>query len=434
MNTRTALSAISLAALLVGLVAGCRKPASPPPPTKQVIPVSHPVQREVTESVEYTGRTDAIVSVGVRARVTGYLLEVPFKEGAEIKKGDPLFEIDPRPYQALVDQAQAQVGVAEAQLKLGKANYERAKVGFTKNAFSQQELDQAKANEDQAAAQLEAAKATLDATKLNLSFTHGVSTLDGQVSRRFYTPGNLINQDQTLITTVVSVDPIYAYFDMDARTLLRIRNAINAGTIKPRDINTQTSLLAGLAPAWAIVATQPDIPVLLALEGEEGYPHVGMLDFVNNVVNPSTSTISVRGIFPNPKPENGRRLIVPGMFVRIRLPLGQPRQSLLVVDRAIGSDQGLKYVYVVTPQHTIEYRRVKSGPLQDDGLRVIEPFDAAAGTGLKPDDWVVIGGLQQVRPKMEVDPEESPMPIPGAPSAAPAKPSGQQSATAGPKT
>jgi multidrug efflux system membrane fusion protein len=258
--------------------------------------------------------------------------------------------------------------------------------------------------------------------KLNLDFTHGVSTLDGQVSRRFYTPGNLINQDQTLITTIVSVDPIYAYFDMDGRTILRIRNAINSGTIKPRLTEGRAELLYGLAPAWALVTSQPDIPVLMALEGEEGYPHIGTIDFVNNVVNPSTNTISVRGIFPNPKPPNGRRLLSPGMFVRIRLPLGQPRQSLLVVDRAIGSDQGLKYVYVVTSEHKIEYRRVNSGPLQDDGLRVIEPFDAATGNGLKPDDWVVISGLQQVRPKMEVDPEESPMPIPGATSAAPASP------------
>ena len=153
---------------------------------------------------------------------------------------------------------------------------------------------------------------------------------------------------------------------------------------------------------------------MMSVEGEEGYPHVGAIDFINNVVNPSTNTISVRGIFPNPKPPNGRRLLSPGMFVRIRLPIGQPRQSLLVADRVISSDQGLKYVYVVTPQHTIEYRRVITGPLQDNGLRVIEPFDAATGYGIKPDDWVVTGGLQQVRSKMEVDPEEVPMPIPGA--------------------
>jgi multidrug efflux system membrane fusion protein len=365
------------------------------------VPVSHPVQREVTEFVEYTGRTDAVQSVGIRARVTGYLIRSPFKEGdtvkgpltffgATIRDGDLLFEIDPRPYQAQLDQAESQVKVAEAQLKLAQANYERTKTAFDKGAESKQNVDTAKASVDEAASRIDAARATARLYALNLSYTRVTSPIDGQVSRYYYTLGNLINQDQTLLTTVVSVDPMYAYFDVDERTILRARTAINEGKIKPPPGGTS-------------------LPVMMGLENETGFPHQGAIDFVNNVVNPSTGTIAVRGVFPNPLPPNGRRLLSPGMFVRIRLPLGQPQLALLVVDRALGSDQGQKYAYVVDAEHKIQYRRVKIGPLQDDGLRVIED-------GLKPDDWVVVGALQQLRPKMDVDPEPTPMPTPGAPT------------------
>jgi RND family efflux transporter MFP subunit len=388
------------AILLVALVgAGCQKPPESAPPAPPVVPVSYPVRRSVTEVVEFTGRTDAVQSVGVRARVTGYLTKVAFKEGTEVKKDDVLFEIDPRPYQAQLDQAVSQVGVAEAQHQLAKATLARAKQLLEKNAISQQEVDQDQAAVDQAVAQIKAAEANVKVFRLNLEFTRVTSPIDGQISRYFYTPGNLIIQDQTLLTTVVSVDPMYAYFDMDERTVLRVRKAINEGRIKPR-LNVA------------------DIPVDMALDGEDGYPHRGSIDFVNNVVNPSTGTVAVRGVFPNPKPANGRRLITPGMFVRVRLPIGEPRPALLVVDRALGSDQGLKYVYVIDGENKVQYRRVTPGPLQDDGLRVIEE-------GLKPDDQVVVGALQQLRPRMVVDPERTTMPTPGAPpptTPAPARP------------
>jgi multidrug efflux system membrane fusion protein len=376
--------------LLISLAwAGCQKPAEPPPTALQVVPVSYPVKRSVTEVVEFTGRTDAVQSVGIRARVTGFLTEVNFKEGTEVKKDEVLFEIDPRPYRAQRDQAVSQVGVAKAQHKLAMATLARAKQLLEKNAISQQEVDQDQAAVDQAAAQIEAAKANLKVFQLNLDFTEVRTPIAGKVSRYFYTIGNLIIQDQTLLTTVVSVDPIYAYFDMDERTVLRIRKAINKGLIKPR-------------------LHVDDLPVEMGLDGEEGYPHAGSIDFVNNVVNPSTGTVAVRGKFENPEPENGRRLITPGMFVRIRLPIGEPRPSLLVVDRALGSDQGLKFVYVIDAENKVQYRRVTPGPLQDDGLRVIEE-------GLKGDDRVVVGALPQLRPRMLVDPELSAMPTPGPP-------------------
>jgi multidrug efflux system membrane fusion protein len=380
--------------LLVSLAwAGCQKPAEPPPTALQVVPWSYPVKRSVTEVVEFTGRTDAVQSVGIRARVTGYLTEICFEEGKEVKEDVVLFKIDPRPYEAQLEQAKSQVGVAKAQHQLAVATLARAKQLLEKNAISQQEVDQDQAAVDQAAAQIRAAEANVRVFELNLEFTKVRTPIAGKVSRYFYTIGNLIIQDQTLLTTVVSVEEMYAYFDMDERTLLRIRRAINEGRIKPR-------------------LHVDDIPVKMGLDGEKGYPHTGSIDFVNNVVNPSTGTVAVRGKFPNPNPspnpENGRRLITPGMFVRVRLPIGEPKPSLLVVDRALGSDQGLKFVYVIDADNKVQYRRVTPGPLQDDGLRVIEE-------GLKEDDQVVVGALPQLRPRMVVDPERTAMPTPGSP-------------------
>ena len=419
MSHRAAGGVVCLGALIAGLSGGCRQNQAPPPtPGPPVVPVSHPVQRSVTDYVEYTGRTDAVESVGIKARVTGYLVRAPFREGAEVRKGDLLFEIDPRPYKAQYDQAVSQVAVNEASLRLAQATHERTKAAFAKGAASQQDVDQAKAAAEEAAARVEAARSTVELYRLNLEYTKVTSPIDGQVSRYYYTPGNLINQDQTLLTTVISVDPMYAYFDMDERTLLRIYAAINERKIKPRRgaaDSPEGPALSAAVGAAAVQRNVTEIPVLMGLEGEDGFPHTGNLNFVNNVVNPSTGTIAIRGVFPNPRPPNGRRLLKPGMFVRIRLPIGEPHPALLVVDRAIGSDQGLKYVYVIDAEKKVQYRRVRTGALEEDGLRVIEPFDPKTGSGLRPDELVVVGALQQLRPRAEVDPELVPMPTPGAP-------------------
>ncbi|MBN9519080.1 efflux RND transporter periplasmic adaptor subunit, partial [bacterium] len=215
-------------------VAGCRKsgPTAPPagPPA---VPVSHPVSREVTEYVEYTGRVDAVESVGIRARVTGFLLRTPFAEGAEVRRDDLLFEIDPRPYQAQLDQAESQVRLYEARVVEAEKNRERARVGAKAGAASQAELDAAEASVKAAAAQVEAAQASVELYRLNLGFTKVYAPIDGQVSRYYYTPGNLVSQDSTLLTTVVSTDPVYVYFDMDERTVVRVRTGINQGKIRP---------------------------------------------------------------------------------------------------------------------------------------------------------------------------------------------------------
>jgi membrane fusion protein, multidrug efflux system len=378
---------ILVASLGLTAVGGCQRPAPEVAPAEPpVLPVSEPARREITDYVDFTGRTDAVEAVDIRPRVTGYLVQMPFKEGSEVKKGDLLFEIDPRPYQAQLDLARSQVSLNEAQLRLAQLTYSRYRRLLSMNAVSRQEFDQEKAAADEATARIQASQATQDVYKLNLEFTKVTSPIDGQVSRYYLTVGNLVNQDQTLLTTIVSLDPMYVYFDMDEPTLLRLRKAWNAGAIRP--------------------APDGRFPVLMGLQGEDGFSHRGTIDFVNNQVNPATGSIAVRGVFPNPKPDGGTRLLSPGMFVRVRLPIGRPHRALLVIDRAIGSDQGLKYVYAVDADHRVQYRRVSVGALQEDGLREVTE-------GLKADEWVLVGGLQQVRPHMQVQPEPRPMPTLG---------------------
>jgi membrane fusion protein, multidrug efflux system len=374
---------------LVGFVCGCNKkqsaiaPAAPP-----AIPVSHPVSREVTDYIDFTGRTEAKESVSIVPRVTGYLLSMPFKEGSEVKAGDVLFEIDARPYQAQYDQAAGQVLLNEARVKEAKADNLRAKeLAKTPGAISKQDLDRYQAAEEETIAAVQAAKASLEIFNLNLNFCSVKSPIDGQVSRYFLTLGNLVNQDQTQLTNVVSVDPMYVYFDVDESSLLRVRKEINEGRIQRYQ--------------------QGEIPVYISLEGEDNFPHLGTINFVNNRVNSGTGSITVRGVIPNPIPKNGIRLLTPGMFVRVRLPIGKPHAAMLVIDRAIGSDQGLKFVYVVDNENKVQQRRIATGPLEEDGLRVVT-------SGLKPDDWVAVGGIQQIRPRTEVVKDEEPMPSLGA--------------------
>jgi multidrug efflux system membrane fusion protein len=411
MSHRSVLLLTVCASLAAG--SGCQSEqgsgASAEPPA---VPVSRPVLREVTNYEDYTGRTDAVEVVDVRARVTGYLDNMPFTEGTEVKKGDVLFEIDARPYLAQLEQAKSQVALNEASVKLARRNLERDIAA--QNAVSQQQLDQDRAVVDEAEARLTASKESTKVYQLNLEYTKVRSKIDGMVSRYYVTRGNTVLQDQTLLTTIVSLDPIYAYFDMDEPSFLRINRAIVEGRLNLPEDGTMS--------------------VLLGLPNEEGYSHKGTINFRNNQINSSTGSISMRGVFANPKlskglpalaagavgllpsPQGqgpllalpplagakGTRLLAPGMFVRVRLPIGDPYPARLVIDRAIQSDQGLKYVYVVDKDDKVQYRRVKTGPLQSDGLRVIE--------GVEPDEWIVVGGIQQVRPKMAIKPQPTDMP------------------------
>jgi membrane fusion protein, multidrug efflux system len=380
----------------IGLVAiiGCQRPATQVAAAEAAtLPVSKPLRREVTDYSEFTGRTEAVEAVDIRPRVTGYLTRIPFKEGSEVKKGDLLFEIDRRPYQAQLDQANGQVNLYKAQQKLAQLNHARDRSIAAKvpGSISQQQLDQDLAAIDEAAARVKAYEAYTEVYKLNLEFTEVTSPINGLISRFYLTVGNLVNQDQTLLTTVVSLDPMHVYFDMDEPTLLRLRKARIAGEIKP-----------GPGGQYS---------VLMGLQGEDGFTHKGTINFVNNQVNPATGSITMRGDFANPKPEVGTRLLSPGMFVRVRLPIGQPHEALLVIDRAIGSDQGQKFVYVIDAKNEVQYRRVTTGALLEDGLREVTQ-------GLKPDEWVLVGGLQQARPHAKIRPEPRVMPTLAQPTAA----------------
>jgi membrane fusion protein, multidrug efflux system len=397
---------IALTFALLVAVGGCRPPTPKPGGQAAVLefPVSKPVERIVTDYVDFTGRTNAVNSVDIRARVSGYLMEMPFKEGAEVKRGDLLFLVDPRPYQAQYDQAVGQVNLYKAQLALAEANYARdQEVAKTPGAVSIQQLDQDKAAVKEADAAVKAFQASLEIYKLNLSFTEVKSPIDGQVSRYFMTLGNLVVQDQTLLTTVVSLDPMYVYFDVDEGTVLRVRKAINDGSIKRYQ--------------------EGGIPVFMGLQDEAAFPHKGLVDFINNQINPNTGSLSVRGVFANPKPASGIRTLSPGMFVRVRVPIGQPHPAILVLDQAIGSDQDRKFVYVVNAEDKVEQRRIVLGSLEEDGLRVITE-------GLKPTDTVVLGGLQQLRPQTKIRPKQESMLTYGRPqpaeSPAPKGPEQQQ--------
>ena len=340
--------------------------------------------------------------VDIKARVTGYITKTPFKEGDYVKQGDLLFEIDRRPYQAKLDDAKSQLTLQQAKYKLAKADNLRAKeVAKTPGAISVQELDKYQAAEEEAKAAVEAIAAANEVHILNLEFCRVTAPIDGRISRYYFTLGNLVNADTTLLTTLVSEDPIYVYFDTDESTLLKVKRLVQEGRIPVRD-------------------NQSQITFQVALQDEREYSHTANVNFINNKLDPLTGTITVRGVLANPMVGGKARLFVPGMFCRVKLPIGEARDVALVSERAVGTDQGNKFVYVVGDDNKAVSRRVRLGALQPDGLRVIEE-------GVKPGERVVVTGIQMVRQGEPVTPEEVPMPVtpaltgpPGAPAPAPA--------------
>ncbi len=389
-------------ALAVGL-AGCGQTPMEHGAGPVVVRVSRPIEREVTDFVYFTGRTEGIDSVDIRARVTGYLVSIDFKSGLEVKKGQRLFKIDPRPYQAQLDQARGQENLALARLKLARADVARAdEVAKTPGAISRQDIDKYIAAQAEAEALLKANRASAEVAALNLEFTDVVSPVDGIVGRNLLTLGNLVTQDSTLLTTVVSQDPIYVYFNVDERTMLRALQLIREEKIKP-------------------VKEGGKLPVEIGLANEaDTYPHQGLVDFVNNQVTSSTGTIELRAILANPPvSQAGERLFRPGMFVRVRLPMGQPTKSLLVPQAALGNDQGSKYLLVVNDQDVVEYRPIETGAEEPDGMQVVVPLKVVhtkegvklAGPNdkgvdsLNAGDMVIVSGLQRARPGAKVTPK-----------------------------
>ncbi len=375
---RMYLGRLSLIACLLLLPGGVAVPGEKDKPP--AVPVSQPLQRNVTDHLDFTGRAEAAVTVTIRARVTGYLEKTRFKEGAEVRQGDVLFEIDPRPYQAEYDLANAKLALSEAKLRRATAELDQAKKLVQTKVISEGEVVKLGASRDEAEAAVRAAQASLTAAKLTLGFTRVVAPRDGVIGRSLLAPGNLVRADDTVLAEIVSTDPVYVYFDVDERRLLTL---IDGGKL--------------------VKAGGDKIRVLAALPGEDGYPHEGVLDFVDNRVNPETGTIRMRGVFANPGAAPGGRKMVPGMYVRVRLPRGEPHPALLVADAAILADQGQKFLYVVDADNRVQRRDVTVGPPEPGGLRVI-------ASGLKGGEWVAVGNQQRVRPQQVVRPERIAMP------------------------
>jgi RND family efflux transporter MFP subunit len=378
-----------LAVTAVG--SGCGRETKVSAPPAPEVSVSQPVEEPVQEALEFTGRISAVDSVEVRARVTGYITKVAFTDGALVKAGDLLFEIDPREYQAAVLRAEGQVARLRSQLARAEAEVARNQALRPSGAASERELERSIADRGAAEGELKTTVAQLDLARLDLEFTRVTAPVAGRVSRAEVTQGNLVVVGATggpLLTTIVSLDPIYVNFDADERALIRVRKAAIAhdGTATPENVRAA------------------NLPVVVALADENDFPHRGTIDFVDNRVDPSTGTIHVRAVLPNPD-----RLLAPGLFVRVRLPVSEPRPGVLVTDRAIGTDQDRKYLLVVNDQNVVEYRPVKLGPLQG-GLR-------AVAEGLAPGEWVIVNGLQRVRPGATVVPQKVSM-RPGPPATA----------------
>ncbi len=366
-------------ALVPGLclaLAGCARapseaPAAAPPP----VTVSYPVEREVTDYADFTARTAAVDSVELRARVSGYLDKVNFKEGALVKKGDILFEIDPGPYQADLEIAKGTLAAAQARVVQASAQLARVERLLSTGGATREEYDNIVGDRGVAAASVASAKAAVERAQLNLDFTKVTAPVSGRISRYFVTVGNLVQAGDltggTLLTTIVSVNPMYAYFDVDEHTMLRVKQLIREG--KAGD------------------ATHVEIPVWLGLANEDGFPHRGVINFTDNQVNSRTGTLRVRGVFPN-KDES----LAPGYFARVRVPIGAPHRSLLVSERALDTDQGQKIVYVVDSDNRVISRPVRLGALHDGRREITD--------GLKPGERVIVNGLQLVRPGMTVEP------------------------------
>jgi RND family efflux transporter MFP subunit len=344
------------------------------------VTVSQPVAREVVDWDAYTGRLEAVESVEVRARVSGYLQSVHFTDGVMVKKGVLLFVIDPRPYQAELNRTKATLEQAVARYERTQKDFARSQQLVKSRAVSQEEVDTRAAEQREAEESVQAARAAVEAARLNVEFTQVKAPINGRISRVFVTEGNLISggmADSSLLTRIVSVDPIYCYFDVDERSYLKYTHLW-------RDGNRAGS-------------REVKIPVSLGLANETGFPHQGQLDFIDNRLDPNTGTMTGRAVFPNPDLS-----LIPGLFARVRLPGSSQYKALLIPDEAFGSDQTQRFAYVVNEQNTVEYRKVDLGPIID-GLRVIRD-------GLKPEDWVIVSGVQRVKPGAKVDPQQQAIP------------------------
>ena len=381
------------ALLLTSLtLASCSKPPMPllQSPTPEVV-ISQPIIRtNMTMYDEYPGRIDSMYIIDIRARVDGYITKIGFRDGEEVEADKLLFEIDPRPYKAQYDITEAKTKSYDAQLKFAdleaKRNFSLLNSG---GAASREDYERSVAKRDEASAGLNEAKASVIERKLYLDWTQVKAPKPGRLSKRNVDIGNLVSGNPTngtLLTTLVGVDPMYVYFDVDERSVQRYRKLIREGKLGGRKVEGQH-------------IEDAQLPVYIGLSTESGYPHVGVLDFVDNKVNPATGTLSVRGVIPNPN-----RTLQPGFFARVQILGGDIAKAVLVADRAIGTRQNERYVYVIDKDGKVESRTVELGRLID-GMRLIT-------SGLDGEEWIIVDGLLRVQPGDKVETKKEDMPTP----------------------
>jgi RND family efflux transporter MFP subunit len=356
----------------VGL-SGCEQNTfvAPPPPK---VAVAQPVQRAITRFLDTTGNTAPIKSVDLVARVQGFLQSIDYQDGAFVKQGTTLFTIEPETYKLKLDQAQAAEVGAQATLKQAEADFKRQSDLVQRQAVSQSTLDQSTSTRDNAQANLQQAQVNTRIAQVNYGYTNVTAPFDGIVTAHLVSVGELVGaaSPPTQLATIVQLDPIYVNFNVNEQDVLRIREVARQRGISVTDLR--------------------QLPVEVGLQTETGYPHQGKLDYISPTLNQSTGTLAVRGIFSNPD-----RTLLPGFYVRVRVPYDKQQDALLVPDTSLGSDQAGRYLLVVNGDNVVEQRKVQTGPSEGD-LRVIE-------SGLKPDDRVVIAGLLRAIPGQKVDPQ-----------------------------
>lgn len=380
--------ALVLAVMAALVLSACGKPAAQgvgpeaggPPISAAIV-----LEKEIVETQEFSGRLEAVDRVEIRPRVSGFIASVNFKPGAEVKKGEVLFVIDPRPYQAEANRAEAAALAARAKADLAKTELTRAEKLVAEKAIAQREADEKASGAKELDANARAAQAAYQTARLNLDFTRVHTPINGRVSKAEVTTGNLVDGN-VVLTSVVSANPIYASFDGDEESFLRVGAMSRKGT---------------------------PVTVRIGLANEGSFPHEGKLEFVDNRVDPATGSVRMRAIF-----NNADNALAPGLFARVQLAggngAGGATKAAMIADRAVGTDQNRKFVYVVTAEGKAEYRPVKLGPVVD-GLRVVRD-------GVKPGEKIVVNGLQRVRPGAPVTAQLVAMDAdPNAPPAAPAK-------------
>ena len=355
-----------------GVLSACEQNSFVPPPPPKV-EVATPVQRSITRYLEATGNTAPIKNVDLVARVQGFLQSIDYKDGTFVKEGATLFTIEPNTYKLKLEQAQAAETGSQASMKQADADFKRQSELVQRQAVSQATLDSSTSGRDNAQANLQQAQVNTKIANVNYGYTNVTAPFDGIVSAHLVSVGELVGvSSPTPLANIVALDPIYVNFNVNEQDVLRIREEAKRRGMTVDEIR--------------------QLPVEIGLQTEAGFPHKGKLDYVSPTLNQSTGTLAVRGVLPNPD-----RTLLPGFFVRVRVPLNEQANALLVPDVALGSDQAGRYVLVVNGENVVEQRKVQTGPLEGD-LRVIE-------SGLKGDDRVVTAGLLRAIPGQKVDPQ-----------------------------